>query len=82
MFHANAWGIPYGCAMTGTKIVMPGARMEGDMIFEMLETEDVTFAAGVPTVLDATARRDEETGAKAALAENPCWLAARRCPEP
>ncbi len=50
MFHANAWGIPYGCAMTGTKLVMPGARMEGDMIFEMLDKEDVTFAAGVPTV--------------------------------
>ncbi len=50
MFHANAWGIPYGCAMAGTKLVMPGARMEGDMIFEMLDKEDVTFAAGVPTV--------------------------------
>jgi len=50
MFHANAWGVPYGCAMTGTKLVMPGARMEGDMIFEMLDKEDVTFTAGVPTV--------------------------------
>jgi acyl-CoA synthetase (AMP-forming)/AMP-acid ligase II len=50
MFHANAWGIPYGCAMTGTKIVMPGERMEGDKIFEMLDKEDVTFTAGVPTV--------------------------------
>ncbi|MHA1537984.1 MAG: long-chain-fatty-acid--CoA ligase [Alphaproteobacteria bacterium] len=50
MFHANAWGVPYGCAMTGTKLVMPGARMEGNMIFEMLDKEDVTFAAGVPTV--------------------------------
>ena len=50
MFHANAWGIPYGCAMAGAKLVMPGGRMEGDMIFEMLDKEDVTFAAGVPTV--------------------------------
>ena len=50
MFHANAWGVPYGCAMTGTKMVMPGARMEGDKVFELLDQEDVTFAAGVPTV--------------------------------
>lgn len=50
MFHANAWGIPYGCAMTGTKMVMPGPRLDGPSVFELLDTEDVTFTAGVPTV--------------------------------
>ncbi|MDH3233373.1 MAG: 3-(methylthio)propionyl-CoA ligase [Alphaproteobacteria bacterium] len=50
MFHANAWGIPYGCAMTGTKMVMPGPKLDGPSIYELIDQEDVTFAAGVPTV--------------------------------
>ncbi len=50
MFHVNAWGIPYGCAMTGAKLVLPGPRYEGDMIFELLDDEKVTITAGVPTV--------------------------------
>ena len=50
MFHVNAWGIPYGCAMTGAKLVLPGPRYEGDMIFELLDVEKVTITAGVPTI--------------------------------
>jgi len=50
MFHANAWGIPYAAAMTGAKLVMPGARMDGEAIYELMETEDVNLSAGVPTV--------------------------------
>jgi len=50
MFHANAWGIPYAATMTGTKLVMPGARLDGEAVYEMLNNEKVTFTAGVPTV--------------------------------
>ncbi|MBU2644932.1 long-chain-fatty-acid--CoA ligase [bacterium] len=50
MFHANAWGIPYAAAMCGTKLVMPGARMDGEAIYELMETEKVNLSAGVPTV--------------------------------
>ena len=50
MFHANAWGIPYAAVMTGTKLVMPGARLDGEGVYEMLNDERVTFTAGVPTV--------------------------------
>ena len=50
MFHVNAWGLPYACAMTGAKMVFPGAAMDGKSIFELIESEKVTFAAGVPTV--------------------------------
>jgi acyl-CoA synthetase (AMP-forming)/AMP-acid ligase II len=50
MFHANAWGLPYACAMTGAKIVFPGAGMDGQSLFELLEQEKVTLAAGVPTI--------------------------------
>jgi len=50
MFHVNAWGIPYAAAMTGCKMVFPGAAMDGKSIYELIEQEQVSFAAGVPTV--------------------------------
>ena len=50
MFHVNAWGLPYSAAMTGAKLVFPGPAMDGKSIFELIEGERVTFAAGVPTV--------------------------------
>ena len=50
MFHVNAWGIPYGAAMTGAKLVFPGAALDGKSVYELIETERVTMAAGVPTV--------------------------------
>ena len=50
MFHVNAWGIPYSAAMTGAKLVFPGAAMDGKSIYELIESEGVTMAAGVPTV--------------------------------
>jgi acyl-CoA synthetase (AMP-forming)/AMP-acid ligase II len=50
MFHVNAWGLPYAAAMTGAKMVFPGPAMDGKSIFELIESEKVSFAAGVPTV--------------------------------
>ena len=50
MFHVNAWGLPYAAAMTGAKMVFPGPAMDGKSIFELIEGEKVSFAAGVPTV--------------------------------
>ena len=50
MFHVNAWGLPYSAAMTGAKLVFPGPAMDGKSIFELIEREIVSFAAGVPTV--------------------------------
>jgi fatty-acyl-CoA synthase len=50
MFHVNAWGIPYTAAMVGCKLVMPGPFLDGASLFELFETEKVTFSAGVPTV--------------------------------
>lgn len=50
MFHANAWGIAFGGPGAGAKLVMPGAKMDGASIYELLETEGVTFSAAVPTV--------------------------------
>ena len=50
MFHVNAWGIPYSAPMVGAKIVFPGPAMDGKSIYELLEAEKVSYAAGVPTV--------------------------------
>ena len=50
MFHVNAWGIPYSAALTGCKLVLPGPAMDGKSIYDMIENEQVTCAAGVPTI--------------------------------
>ncbi len=51
MFHVNAWGIPYAAAMCGCKLVFPGPKMgDGETLQDLIESESVTLAAGVPTV--------------------------------
>ena len=50
MFHVNAWGIPYSAALTGCKVVFPGPAMDGKSLYELIEAEGVTYAAGVPTI--------------------------------
>ncbi|MCM5681164.1 3-(methylthio)propionyl-CoA ligase [Schlegelella sp. S2-27] len=50
MFHVNAWGLPYSGALVGAKLVMPGPHLDGKSLYELFESEKVTFSAGVPTV--------------------------------
>ncbi|MCX7161962.1 MAG: 3-(methylthio)propionyl-CoA ligase [Rhodocyclales bacterium] len=50
MFHVNAWGLPYACALTGAKLVMPGPHLDGASLYSMFEEEGVTMSAGVPTI--------------------------------
>jgi acyl-CoA synthetase (AMP-forming)/AMP-acid ligase II len=50
MFHVNAWGVPYAAAMTGAKLVLPGPRLDGEALAELIEAEAVTLALGVPSV--------------------------------
>jgi len=50
MFHANAWAITYASPAAGVKMVLPGAGMDGASIYELLDTEQVTASAAVPTV--------------------------------
>ncbi|MEO8550679.1 MAG: long-chain fatty acid--CoA ligase, partial [Kofleriaceae bacterium] len=50
MFHVNAWGLPYVCAMTGAKLVFPGPYLDPPSLLELMEAEQVTVAAGVPTI--------------------------------
>jgi len=50
LFHANGWGLALTCPMAGAAMVMPGAKMDGASVFELLTQEKVTFSAAVPTV--------------------------------
>ncbi|MEI2384193.1 long-chain-fatty-acid--CoA ligase [Breoghania sp. JC706] len=50
LFHANGWSLAFSAPMVGASMVMPGARMDGEAIWELLDTEKVTFTAAVPTV--------------------------------
>ena len=50
LFHANSWGLAFSGPMRGSKLVMPGAKLDGASIYELLEGEKVTFSAAVPTV--------------------------------
>jgi len=50
MFHVNAWGLPYAVPLVGAKLVMPGPHLDGKSLYELFESEKVTFSAGVPTV--------------------------------
>ena len=50
LFHANSWGIAFSAPSMGTKLVMPGPKLDGASVYELLDTEKVTCTAGVPTV--------------------------------
>ena len=51
MFHVNAWGLAYGAPAVGTKLVFPGPKMgDGATLQALIEEEEVTYSAGVPTV--------------------------------
>lgn len=50
LFHVNAWGLPYAMPLTGTRIVMPGPKLDGENLFRLMDEEKVTSAWGVPTV--------------------------------
>jgi fatty-acyl-CoA synthase len=50
MFHANAWGLCQAAVMAGASLAMPGQDLSPDALAELMESEQVTLAAGVPTI--------------------------------
>jgi fatty-acyl-CoA synthase len=64
MFHANAWGLAFSCPAVGCKTVMPGQKLDGESVHELLETEGVTFSAAVPTVWQMLLQHLRATGGK------------------
>ena len=50
MFHVNSWGMPYAAPIVGASLIMPGGKLDGPSLFELMEAEKVTASWGVPTV--------------------------------
>jgi len=50
LYHATAWGLPFVAPICGSKLVLPGDRMDGASLHELIEAEGVTFSGGVPTI--------------------------------
>ena len=50
MFHAMGWGLPFAASMLGCKQVMPHRFMLPDVFLKLMEEEEVTVSAGVPTI--------------------------------
>jgi fatty-acyl-CoA synthase len=49
-FHAMAWGLPYACTLAGADVVMPGPHLQPAALAELIESQQVTVAAGVPSI--------------------------------
>ena len=64
MFHANAWALAFVAPMVGGKLVMPGPKLDGPSVYELLDTEKVTMTAAVPTVWLMLLQELEKTGKK------------------
>jgi 3-(methylthio)propionyl---CoA ligase len=62
MFHANAWSFPYLAAMTGAKLVLPGPKLDGESLHELISKERATFTVGVPTVFTMLLHYLRQTG--------------------
>lgn len=72
MFHVNGWTIPFVAAVLGTKLVMPGKDLDGASIYQLLDSEQVSFSAGVPTVWQMLFDYLESSGKKLPYLEKAC----------
>ena len=64
MFHANAWALTFTAPACGANLVLPGPKLDGESIYELLVSERVTLSAAVPTVWLMLLQHLEKTGAK------------------
>ncbi|WP_170437663.1 long-chain-fatty-acid--CoA ligase [Ruegeria arenilitoris] len=64
MFHVNAWGSPYGCAMSGSQMVLPGPDLHGEALVNLIDTYGVTLAMGVPTIWQGLLAHAAKCGTK------------------
>jgi fatty-acyl-CoA synthase len=64
LFHANGWSLAFSCPMAGATMVLPGPKMDGASIYELLNTYKVSFTAAVPTVWLMLLQDLEKTGGK------------------
>ena len=62
MFHVNAWSTPYLAPMIGANFVLPGPKLDPEILQGLIEREGVTFTASVPTVFVSLIEYLEKTG--------------------
>ena len=60
MFHANAWGTPYGAFMAGTDMIMPQMFLMGEQLAKVINEFHPTLACGVPTIWNGLLALDEK----------------------
>ena len=65
MFHVNAWGVPYIAAANGCKLVLPGPGLDGPSLVNLIDSEQVTLALGVPTIWQGLLSALEQSGSQA-----------------
>lgn len=63
MFHVNSWGLPYAAPIVGASLIMPGGKLDGASLFDLMEAENVTASWGVPTVWLGLRAEIEKRGA-------------------
>ncbi|HMO30388.1 long-chain-fatty-acid--CoA ligase [Enterovirga sp.] len=62
LFHANSWSLAFAAPMIGSALVMPGPRLDGASVHDILTTQKVTFTAAVPTIWFALLQHMEQFG--------------------
>ncbi|MGB3845139.1 MAG: long-chain-fatty-acid--CoA ligase [Sphingopyxis sp.] len=80
MYHANAWGVVYSAPAVGAKLVLPGQRMDGESIYNLIEQEGVTYSAAVPTVWQMLLTYMQENGKRFTTLER-VTIGGSACPE-
>ena len=80
MFHANAWGLALSCPAAGAKMVMPGQKLDGASLHELMESEGVTYSAGVPTIWQMLLAHLKDTNGKLTTLQR-VTVGGSACPE-
>lgn len=80
MYHANAWGVVYSAPAVGAKLVLPGQRMDGQSIYNLIEREGVTYSAAVPTVWQMLLQHLKDTGQRFSTLQR-VTIGGSACPE-
>jgi acyl-CoA synthetase (AMP-forming)/AMP-acid ligase II len=81
MFHANAWALAYAAPMVGADLIMPGAKLDGASVYDLLTTERVTFSAAVPTIWQMLLQHLEQDATRQLPDLNRVVIGGSACPE-
>ena len=81
MFHANAWSLAFTTPLAGAKLVMPGPKLDGASLHELICAEDVTFSAAVPTVWQMLLQHLEQNPTLDLARLKRVFIGGSACPE-